>query len=78
MSDAVVRWAKKHTVALVVAVFTAGTLYAKVTADMNALQKNNSKLEAEQEILLEEVQLNRVKIERALAILETAFPPKGK
>jgi uncharacterized membrane protein (DUF106 family) len=47
MPDAVVKFCKSHAVGLIVALFSAGSIYAKVVVDMSELQDNYTELREE-------------------------------
>ena len=78
MSDAIVKFCKAHAVGLVVAFFTAGGVYAKVVVDMGTLQDNHTELQADFDKLENEQREHRLLLERALTILETAYPAQKK
>ena len=77
-TDIITRWARKHFLGITVAVFTAGTLYAKVTFDMVRLEDNHKELKASHGELQGKVVEQRILLERCLTILEKAYPEQAK
>ena len=66
MSEAIVKFCKAHAVGLVVALFTAGGIYAKVVVDMETLRGDYVKLRNETDELKRMGQEKQITLQRLL------------
>jgi len=66
MPEAIVKFCKAHAVGLVVALFTAGGIYAKVVVDMETLRGDYMKLRKETDELKRMGQEKQITLQRLL------------
>jgi len=66
MPDAIAKFCKAHAVGLIVALFTAGGIYAKVVVDMNSLRSDYDALKHETDELKRMGQEKQVTLQRLL------------
>ena len=78
MSDAIVKWAKTHSVGIIIALFTAGGVYAKVVVDMSTLQDNYAEMKKETDELKKMSQEKQVTLQKLLTNQEWIMRQLGR